>query len=100
MCSPSEPVNRNEGLQERVKGSRKIKGTSAGAVPNRGLHVGCLCASRITVCAGDSAKGADFREFYMRSEEHTSELQSIMRISYAVFCLTTDNTPKKGKAHN
>src|SRR3546814_6685918 len=25
--------------------------------------------------------------FYDRSEEHTSELQSIMRISYAVFCL-------------
>src|SRR3546814_3010352 len=24
-----------------------------------------------------------------RSEEHTSELQSLMRISYAVFCLTT-----------
>src|SRR3546814_2826922 len=25
--------------------------------------------------------------FYVRSEEHTSELQSLMRISYAVFCL-------------
>src|SRR3546814_2541440 len=25
-----------------------------------------------------------------RSEEHTSELQSLMRISYAVFCLTTN----------
>src|SRR3546814_3390251 len=25
---------------------------------------------------------------YCRSEEHTSELQSLMRISYAVFCLT------------
>src|SRR3546814_7342265 len=29
-----------------------------------------------------------------RSEEHTSELQSLMRISYAVFCL------KKKKTHN
>src|SRR3546814_2928683 len=27
-----------------------------------------------------------------RSEEHTSELQSLMRISYAVFCLQTKNT--------
>src|SRR3546814_7670428 len=27
-----------------------------------------------------------------RSEEHTSELQSIMRITYAVFCLTTQIT--------
>src|SRR3546814_10370046 len=27
-----------------------------------------------------------------RSEKHTSELQSLMRISYAVFCLTKKNT--------
>src|SRR3546814_8375160 len=30
-----------------------------------------------------------------RSEEHTSELQSLMRISYAVFCLKKKNTKKK-----
>src|SRR3546814_6222767 len=33
----------------------------------------------------------------LRSEEHTSELQSLMRISYAVFCLkknTNNHTPK------
>src|SRR3546814_1296121 len=28
-----------------------------------------------------------------RSEEHTSELQSLMRISYAVFCLTQKKKP-------
>src|SRR3546814_10744900 len=28
----------------------------------------------------------------LRSEEHTSELQSLMRISYAVFCLKQQNT--------
>src|SRR3546814_1525194 len=28
-----------------------------------------------------------------RSEEHTSELQSLMRISYAVFCLKKNTTP-------
>src|SRR3546814_8173201 len=28
---------------------------------------------------------------YHRSEEHTSELQSLMRISYAVFCLNKNN---------
>src|SRR3546814_5530577 len=28
----------------------------------------------------------------VRSEEHTSELQSLMSISYAVFCLTKNNT--------
>src|SRR3546814_4898590 len=29
-----------------------------------------------------------------RSEEHTSELQSLMRTSYAVFCFKTKNTSK------
>src|SRR3546814_2929206 len=29
---------------------------------------------------------------YLRSEENTSELQSLMRISYAVFCFKTTNT--------
>src|SRR3546814_4778937 len=37
-----------------------------------------------------------------RSEEHTSELQSLMRISYAVFCLKKKNTTYKQhtKSHN
>src|SRR3546814_5330360 len=30
-----------------------------------------------------------------RSEEHTSELQSLMRISYAVFCLKKKNTDNR-----
>src|SRR3546814_5804623 len=34
---------------------------------------------------------ADPQVIYGRSEEHTSELQSIMRISYAVFCLKKKN---------
>src|SRR3546814_7160544 len=42
---------------------------------NRGRE----CADRDGLCA----RAAD-----RRSEEHTSELQSLMRISYAVFCLT------------
>src|SRR3546814_4194642 len=33
----------------------------------------------------------DLAEFQPRSEEHTSELQSLMRISYAVFCLKKKN---------
>src|SRR3546814_1154063 len=32
-----------------------------------------------------------FNLLKMRSEEHTSELQSLMRISYAVFCLKKKN---------
>src|SRR3546814_3363871 len=31
----------------------------------------------------------------VRSEEHTSELQSLMRISYAVFCLKKKQNPKE-----
>src|SRR3546814_7799051 len=34
-----------------------------------------------------------------RSEEHTSELQSLMRISYAVFCLKKKKTNKKIEIH-
>src|SRR3546814_5825868 len=36
----------------------------------------------------------------LRSEEHTSELQSLMRISYAVFCLKKKKTPKHKSKHN
>src|SRR3546814_2822650 len=32
-----------------------------------------------------------FKRYMRRSEEHTSELQSLMRISYAVFCLKKKN---------
>src|SRR3546814_2036687 len=32
-----------------------------------------------------------------RSEEHTSELQSLMRISYAVFCLNNKNKPTSAR---
>src|SRR3546814_4343854 len=39
------------------------------------------------------AEDADGRAF-TRSEEHTSELQSLMRISYAVFCLKKKKNKK------
>src|SRR3546814_2973609 len=46
-------------------------------------------ARRIRVRRADMARfdQTDFFEADYRSEEHTSELQSLMRISYAVFCL-------------
>src|SRR3546814_11845918 len=37
--------------------------------------------------AGGTAPSFSIISDYFRSEEHTSELQSLMRISYAVFCL-------------
>src|SRR3546814_7179189 len=36
---------------------------------------------------------------YLRSEEHTSELQSLMRISYAVFCLKKKNNKREHSNH-
>src|SRR3546814_3629417 len=36
---------------------------------------------------------AQLEDVLFRSEEHTSELQSLMRISYAVFCLKQKNDP-------
>src|SRR3546814_2392927 len=44
---------------------------------------------------GEAAGDDDFR-----SEEHTSELQSLMRISYAVFCLKKKKKNEKTKTNN
>src|SRR3546814_9180808 len=52
---------------------------------------------KVLLCTGDmgfsARKTYDLEVWLPRSEEHTSELQSLMRISYAVFCL------KKKKTH-
>src|SRR3546814_3409417 len=40
----------------------------------------------------DQQTGENRADDHERSEEHTSELQSLMRISYAVFCLKKKNT--------
>src|SRR3546814_7642781 len=42
-----------------------------------------ICLRRGSICYRIARK----KSFARRSEEHTSELQSLMRISYAVFCL-------------
>src|SRR3546814_5493514 len=44
------------------------------------------------LCAATHRRGI---EPARRSEEHTSELQSLMRISYAVFCLKKKKTTEK-----
>src|SRR3546814_6134515 len=46
---------------------------------------GFITGATIPVDGGFTAHQPTFAD--MRSEEHTSELQSLMRISYAVFCL-------------
>src|SRR3546814_7609426 len=59
----------------------------------QGTGCACLLYLRGRQCARlsvDPGWRADRRS--VRSEEHTSELQSLMRISYAVFCLKKKNT--------
>src|SRR3546814_1189805 len=65
-----------------------------------GLHyIKCDGTDLVSAYAG-AAEAADYARRYRkhvflhRSEEHTSELQSLMRISYAVLCL------KKKKTYN
>src|SRR3546814_4261244 len=44
-------------------------------------------------------EGGRVQDHRRRSEEHTSELQSLMRISYAVFCLKKKNEVKNHTDH-
>src|SRR3546814_8257455 len=59
----------------------------------------CSCAGRNPVSAlpywMKRGPGLLPAQEYVRSEEHTSELQSLMRISYAVFCLKKKKTKDK-----
>src|SRR3546814_2978105 len=78
-------------------GSRRV-GARAGRAPPRALlrrgrghhrrHVRAALARRAAE-RGDRGRG--HAPASDRSEEHTSELQSLMRISYAVFCLKKKN---------
>src|SRR3546814_19100249 len=61
-----------------------------------GDHVGHVAVRVAGEHVADPAERADDlvgdEQHVVRSEEHTSELQSLMRISYAVFCLKKKNT--------
>src|SRR3546814_3837950 len=68
------------------------------AIRSAGIDVGRLAVwsmrSKVTSPMGavGEAKSTKGNVDVRRSEEHTSELQSLMRISYAVFCLKKKNT--------
>src|SRR3546814_8687329 len=70
--------------------------SAAALSPTRNIHVRSRASAQSDQPPGDSAStmpgsGLAIRirpgSAKLRSEEHTSELQSLMRISYAVFCL-------------
>src|SRR3546814_8253487 len=52
-------------------------------------------AARFSTTLFDNLRNAVFERVGQRSEEHTSELQSLMRISYAVICLKNKTTSIK-----
>src|SRR3546814_6122949 len=57
------------------------------------LQQACLIAVRRCEHASHTAAECNVDPSRYRSEEHTSELQSLMRISYAVFCLKKKTPP-------
>src|SRR3546814_3223088 len=62
------------------------------------------CAFVSSGIAGDTTAGGSAQPILamqssVRSEEHTSELQSLMRISYAVFCLKKKKQQKIQNTH-
>src|SRR3546814_10246314 len=59
------------------------------------FHIAALLAALAALEVGGSFYGQPHFEPGSRSEEHTSELQSLMRISYAVFCLKKKKTKLK-----
>src|SRR3546814_2277616 len=85
-----------------VEDSAKPAGTVVQIIqPGYRLHDRLLRAARVGVAKGGPKPGApgagaaeadEAKPGDRRSEEHTSELQSLMRISYAVFCLKKKNS--------
>src|SRR3546814_3899916 len=98
--SSSAPIAKSEiarcppcaGLNDPPSKPVRIIQTSAwvdqGNRANRGELIRCHLPHS---CGAHPLRGRGFYPLrtilYTRSEEHTSELQSLMRISYAVFCL-------------
>src|SRR3546814_1496998 len=64
------------------------------AEPRQGFPIAPMPIERsdlLAPMAGCSCHHRQSKLLHLRSEEHTSELQSLMRISYAVFCLKNKN---------
>src|SRR3546814_6035621 len=102
------PVQRVEADKLRAVGVGDVGQVTAGQIPDQpGIHgaggdpagLGGLPRARYAVedqrdlGGGEIAGERQSRLLAERSEEHTSELQSLMRISYAVFCLKTKKKP-------
>src|SRR3546814_1783980 len=86
-------------IVSRELGVAAIVGTGdASSVIGDGQDVTLSCAEGDTGTVYEGLLDFDQSEIDVRSEEHTSELQSLMRISYAVFCLKTKQLNKQHRA--
>src|SRR3546814_2056186 len=75
-------------MQQRVEQHRAVPVRHDEAVAIRPLRIGRVVDKKIVPQDfGDISHAHRHARMTGRSEEHTSELQSLMRISYAVFCL-------------
>src|SRR3546814_9625145 len=75
---------------DEQRGDAYLAINARGAVPALELDDGEVICESAAICRYFEALQPDpplFGRSPVRSEEHTSELQSLMRISYAVFCL-------------
>src|SRR3546814_4234906 len=77
------------GGQWRDAGAARVRALLLRGRPVRGLPARLAGRRRRRVRGQGQAAGVAGRR--RRTEEHTSELQSLMRISYAVFCLKKNN---------
>src|SRR3546814_9773314 len=77
------------GIERRSGWNRIIAGSVGRATVEAGAEIRLNPESRLLLASGNLfVDGSiEVRSGSIRSEEHTSELQSLMRISYAVFCL-------------
>src|SRR3546814_10775853 len=79
----------------RAEGEKRVVNVErgrAGHARSHPLHVGVADDLRLLLQPVLLEAAADQRQIVVaRSEEHTPELQSLMRISYAVFCLKKKN---------
>src|SRR3546814_4421245 len=84
-------VSKRRRAEENFPGAARILGHLEDGPPRK--RVGLTVDGKLPVREGAKLfDGED--EIGVRSEEHTSELQSLMRISYAVSCLKKKTKPK------
>src|SRR3546814_8003484 len=72
--------------------SRWVEDNKRLKMARKGRQLGFSWATAYAANKRTALRGARYDQ---RSEEHTSELQSLMRISYAVFCLKKKNNQNK-----